>query len=122
MQTGHSANRLNYTGARALLIAVIEQAVNDFKELAAAGRIVNGTVMPGTGIRDYKTDADIQALVDFFNSDVIDEWIFLGRIQINPNFIREKLGLQRQKNDLYHPDTVPGSNVALPRPRRLGAD
>jgi hypothetical protein len=103
MQKGQSTNQLNNTGARALLIAVIEQVVNDFKELAAAGRIVNGTVTPGKAIRGYETEADIQALLDFFHSDVMDEWIFLARVKINPNFIREKLGLPHQKYDLYCP-------------------
>ncbi|HEX3625121.1 MAG TPA: hypothetical protein VH280_06835 [Verrucomicrobiae bacterium] len=103
MKKGQSGNRLNNTGTRALLIAVIEQAVNDFKELAAAGRIVNGTVKPGKSCRGYETDADVQSLVNFFNSNVMDEWIFLARIKINPNFIREKLGLPHQNYDLFVP-------------------
>lgn len=103
MKKGESANRLNFSGARGLIIAVIEQAVLDFKELVAAGCIVEGKVMPGTGksVRGYRNDADIQALVDFFNSSVIDEWIFIARIRINPNLIREKLGLQPQHYDIY---------------------
>lgn len=103
MKKNQSTNRLDYTGARALLIAVIEQAVIDFKELAAAGRIVNGTVKPGKSVRGYGADADIQALVDFFNSDVMDEWIYLARIKINPNLIREKLGLPRQNYEIFCP-------------------
>src|SRR5580693_5055258 len=94
MKKGQSGN-LNYTGARALLCAVIEQAVTDFKELVAAGRIVNGTVMPAgrRPVRDYRTDAAVQALLDFFTGGVMDEWIFLAGIRINPNLIREKLGI-----------------------------
>ena len=105
MKKGESGNRLNYTDARALLIAVIEQAVNDYKDLAAAGRIVNGTVMPTerSEICGYRTDADVQALVDFFTSRVIDEWVEAGRIRINPNLIREKLGLKHQPYDIYWP-------------------
>ena len=105
MKKGQSSNRLNYTDARSLLIAVIEQAVVDFKDLAAAGRIVNGTVMPTDKphIRGYWNDVEVQALVDFFTSSVIDEWVYLARIRINPNLIREKLGLKYQHYDIYSP-------------------
>ncbi|MGH7941194.1 MAG: hypothetical protein ACREE6_04725 [Limisphaerales bacterium] len=105
MKKGESANRINHTGARSLLVAVIEQAVTDFKELAAAGRIANGIVMPAgrSNICGYRTDAEVRALVDFFNSQVIDEWIYLTRIRINPNLIREKLGLKHQQHGIYHP-------------------
>ncbi|HEV2455537.1 MAG TPA: hypothetical protein VGY98_14830 [Verrucomicrobiae bacterium] len=105
MKKGESGNRLDYAGARALLIAILEQAVTDFKDLVAAGRIVDGKVMPATGpaIRDYARNSDVQALVDFFNSSVMDEWIYQGRIRINPNLIREKLGLKPQNYDIYRP-------------------
>jgi hypothetical protein len=86
---------LNNSGARALLCAVIEQAVTDFKTLAAAGRIVNGRVMSikQERILGYRTDAEVQSLVDFFASGVMDEWILFTGIRINPNLIREKLGI-----------------------------
>jgi hypothetical protein len=86
---------LNNSGARALLCAVIEQAVTDFKTLVAAGRIVNGRVTPvrQERILGYRTDAEVQSLVDFFNSGVMDEWILFTGIRINPNLIREKLGI-----------------------------
>jgi hypothetical protein len=103
MRKGEPKARLTNDSARALLIGVIEQAVNDFKELAAAGRIVNGTVKPGQAVRGYNRDAEVQALLDFFNSDVIDQWIFLARIRLNPNLIREKLGLKHQDYDIYRP-------------------
>lgn len=105
MKKGESGNRLDYTDARSLLIAVIERAVLDFKELAAAGRIVNGAVMPTRRVQicGYRTDAEVQALVDFFKSKVVDEWVELARIRINPDLIREKLGLKHQHYDIYRP-------------------
>jgi hypothetical protein len=92
---------LNNSGARALLCAVIEQAVTDFKTLTAAGRIVNGKVMPVNRARvlNYRTDAEVQSLVDFFTSGVMDEWIFLAGIRINPNLIREKLGIPKETSN-----------------------
>lgn len=89
---------LNDSGARALLCAVIEQAVTDFKALAAAGRIVNGKVMPVNQDRilNYRTDAEVQALLNFFTSGVMDEWILITGIRINPNLIREKLGIPNE--------------------------
>jgi hypothetical protein len=99
---------LSNSGARALLCAVIEQAVTDFKTLAAAGRIVNGRVMPVNQERilGYRTDAEVQSLVDFFASGVMDEWIFFTGIRINPNLIREKLGITNRNRA---PDSeVPG--------------
>jgi hypothetical protein len=95
MKKGQPAHQISYTGARALLCSVIEQAVHDFKALAAAGRIVNGKVTPGNGQRvvGYRTDTEVQALLDFFTGDVMDEWIRFAGIRINPTLIREKLGI-----------------------------
>lgn len=101
MRIEEPKTRLANDSARALLIAVIEQAVNDFKDLAAAGRIVNGSVRPGRAVSGYPGDAEVLALLDFFNSEVIDQWIFLARIRINPNLIREKFGLKHQDYDIY---------------------
>jgi hypothetical protein len=100
MKKGQPAHQLSYTGARALLCAVIEQAVHDFKALAAAGRIVNGKVTPGNGQRvvGYRTDVEVQALLDFFSGDVMDEWIHFAGIRINPTLIREKLGIQKRSS------------------------
>lgn len=103
MSKGTSGNGLNSEGVRALLMAAIEQAVTDFKELAAAGRIVGDRVAAGNGHgpRGYRNDAETRALVDFFNSPVMDEWIFQAQIPINPDFIREKLGLERRHYEIY---------------------
>jgi hypothetical protein len=109
---------LNNSGARAVICGIVEQAVTDFKVLAAAGRIVNGAVIPGNGRRviGYRTDAEIQSLLDFFTSGVMDEWIFFTGIRINPNLIREKLGIPR-RTSAPEPEIPGRTNTMTVTPR-----
>lgn len=84
-------------GARRLICGMIEQAVLDFKGLVETGRIVNGVVLPCARTRrydtDYRTPAEVKDLLDFFTKGALDEWLLVGGIRINPNLIREKLGI-----------------------------
>ena len=88
-------------GARRLICAIIEQAVVDYKGLVATGRIVDGAAAPCARNRRYSgvygTGSEVGEILDFFTKGVMDEWLFIMAIPINPNLIREKLGIKNEK-------------------------
>ncbi|HTV41582.1 MAG TPA: hypothetical protein VMF08_13455 [Candidatus Sulfotelmatobacter sp.] len=92
--------KITDAGARRLICAIVEQAVVDFKGLVAMGCIVNGVALPCARTRrydsDYRTEAEVKDLLDFFTKGALDEWLFVAGIRINPNLIREKLGISPQ--------------------------
>ena len=89
--------KITDAGARRLICGIIELAVVDYQGLVATGRIVNGAALPCTRERSYsshyRTNSEVQNLVDFFTKGALDEWLFIAGIRINPNLIREKLGI-----------------------------
>lgn len=89
--------KITSVGAHRLICAVIEQAVDDYKGLLDTGRIVNSMVVRCRRKRrfsaDYRNDSEVKELLDFLTKGALDEWLFIAGIPINPNLIREKLGI-----------------------------
>lgn len=89
--------KLNDDGARRFICAVVEQAVEDFKILVRRGRIVNGQAMPSerqTIAAGYEYQDHVKRLLHFFQpGGPMDMWLGAAGIQINPNLIRERLGI-----------------------------
>ena len=90
---------LNETGARRLVAAVVEKAIEDYRFLVSHGGIVDGNAMPSkTTKKDgtaYQHEDEIKELLDFFRpGGPMDNWLRAAGININPNLIRKKLGIE----------------------------
>ncbi len=89
---------LHDDGAKRLVCAVVEQAVADFKLLVRHGRIVNGKAMPSKRRKifgGYEYQDHVKQLLHFFApGGPMDTWFLIAGIKINPNLVRQKLGIE----------------------------
>jgi hypothetical protein len=88
----------------ALLCALIEQAVNDYRQLEKAGYIDHGRI---TSLADRltakktalgMTRKDLQELIHFLHSPAFDRLCLNGlRIELDPVAVRDRLGFPSQR-------------------------
>lgn len=84
--------------ARRVICGVIAQAIEDYRDLVALGRIVNGkAVRTRRAVRviaGYGNIAEVESLLVFFEpGGLLDKLLVQFGIQINPRVIRRRLGL-----------------------------
>jgi hypothetical protein len=85
-----------------LCSAIIEQAVMDYKRLVRNGAIRDGQVVPGhrwftnkiphSDCQSYRTQRDVQALIDFFGEKGgLKKFLHFAAIEISAIAVRRKL-------------------------------
>ena len=96
---------MNYQ-PRELAMAIIEQAVQDYRELVAARAIINGRVRSRWGtetwhgrtrnksyLNYYNHPNLVTDLIDFFKSEELDKLLSACELKFTATQIRRKLGI-----------------------------
>jgi len=94
-QAANDMNALNGKGIRNLVIAIVQQAVDDVKALTQAGVVQNGRIVMSTMPRkvcEGMTIPEVKDTLYFFEDANISRYLSLGGIDIEPKVIRSKLG------------------------------
>lgn len=91
-------NGLDDGGARRVVEAMINHAIDDYRALENRGLICSGRVLFSGSLKNeisgYTDAAEVEELVMFFKrGGMLDQWIRLAGIQISPQSIRRKLGI-----------------------------
>ena len=80
--------------ARRVLVAVIRQAVEDYRAYEKRGLIVQGRAQRPSRRRPFVERDECRRLVKFFRcGGALDQLITIGRLEVNGDAIRERLGM-----------------------------
>lgn len=90
-------DHLDTGGCRKMVLAIIEQAIFDYKSMEKAGIIRNGKIVKefpaGKTIKGMSKLAEVAQLLYWFQSDELETLIDLACIKITAEAIREELGI-----------------------------
>ena len=87
-----------------LVTSVIEQSIRDYKKLVRLGYIKKRTYSgkkyanSKPFFETYRTAESVADLCRFFWTDQLEEWLFIGSLEVDPGAIRRGLDLFESEN------------------------